>query len=53
MPFFCRGGKGNADLEALRAVADELTPLLGEVQLPPLSGDMLYEVGSEKEAYCW
>ena len=29
-------------------VAEELTPLLGEVQLPPLSGDMLYEVVQKK-----
>ena len=44
MPFLCRGNRGNADLDAFRAVAEELTPLLGEVQLPPLSGDMLFEV---------
>ena len=53
MPFFCREGEGNADLDAFRAVAEELTPLLNEVQLSPLSGDMLYESSSEKEAYCW
>ena len=44
MPFFCRGEKGHADFDSFRAVAEELTPLLGEVQLPRLSGDMLYEV---------
>ena len=49
MPFFCRGDRGNADLEAFRTVAEELTPLIGEVRLPPLSGDMLYEVVPEKK----
>ncbi len=44
MPFFCRGNEGNADLDAFRGFAEELTPLLGEVQLLPLSGDMLFEV---------
>ena len=49
MPFFCRGDRGNADLDAFRAVSEELTPLLDEVQLPPLSGDMLYEVVQQKK----
>ena len=49
MPFFCRGEKGNADLDSFRAVAEELTPLPGEVQLPRLSGDMLYEVVQKKK----
>ena len=40
--------KGHADLDSFRAVAEELTPLLGEVQLPRLSGDMLYEVVQKK-----
>ena len=25
MPFFCRGDRGNVDLDAFRAVAEELT----------------------------
>ena len=49
MPFFCRRDRGNADLDAFRAVAEELTPLLGEVRLPPLSGDMLYDVVKSKK----
>ena len=35
---------GHADLDAFRASAEGLTPLLDEVRLPPLTGDMLYEV---------
>ena len=53
MPFFCRGEKGNADLDSFRAITEELAPLLGEVQLPRLSGDMLYEVVQKKDTYCW
>ena len=34
MPFFCRGVRGNADLDAFRAVAEDLTPLLDEVSAP-------------------
>ena len=49
MPFFCRGDRGNADLDAFRAVAEELTPLLDEVQLPPLTGDMLFDVVQAKQ----
>ena len=49
MPFFCRRDKGNADLDAFRAVAEELTPLLNEVELPPLSGNMLYDVVQAKK----
>ena len=43
MPFFCRGARGSANLDSLWAVVAELTPLLDEVKLLPLSGDMLYE----------
>ena len=32
-----------------RTVAEELTPLLDEVQLPSLSGDMLYEAVQRKK----
>ena len=46
---FCRGDWGHAGLDAFRAVADVLTPLLDEVQLPPLTGDMLYEVARAKK----
>ena len=49
MPFFCRGDRGHADLDAFRAVAEGLTPLLDEVQFPPLIGDMLFEVVSSKK----
>ena len=38
--------RGHADLGAFRAVAEELTLLLDEIQLPPLTGDMLYTVGA-------
>ena len=44
LPFFCRGDRGAADLDAFRAVAEDLVPLLPEVRLPPLTGDMLYDV---------
>ena len=50
IPFFCRGDMGNADLDAFREVAEGLTPLLPEVRLPPLTGDMLYDVGREFKA---
>ena len=43
LPFCCRGDWGNADLDAFRAVAEELTPLLEVVHLPHLTGDMLCE----------
>ena len=49
MPFFCRGDKENADLDAFWAVAEGLTPLLDEVKLPPLSGDMLYDAVQKKK----
>ena len=38
MPFFCRGARGSADLDAFRAVAEDLTPLFDEVNLPPCLG---------------
>ena len=40
LPFVCRGTSGNADLDAFRRVAEDLTPMLDEVK-PPLIGDML------------
>ena len=43
LPFFCRGTRGNADLDAFRRVAEDLTPMLNEVELPPLIGHMLFE----------
>ena len=49
MPFFCRGDKGSADLDACRAVAEGITPLLDEVRFPPLSGHMLYEAVQRKK----
>ena len=49
MPFFCRRAKGSADLDAFEAVAEDLTPLLDEVSLPPLSGDMLYDAVQRKK----
>ena len=48
MPFFCRGDKGNVDLDAFRKVAEGLTPLLPEVRFPPLTGEMLYDVVQSK-----
>ena len=49
MPLFCRGARGSADLDAFRAVAEDLTPLFDEVNLPPLSGDMLYDSVQRKK----
>ena len=49
MPFFCRGDWGTADLGAFRAVAESITPLLEEVQLPPFTGDMLFDVVQAKK----
>ena len=49
MPFFCRGDRGNADLDAFRAVAEDLTPLIDEVRLPPLNGEMLRDVVQGKK----
>ena len=48
MPFFCREERGRADEDSFREVAEELTPLLDEVRLPRLSGDMLHEVVRKK-----
>ena len=49
MPFFCRGDKEIADLDTCRAVAEGLTPLMVEVQTPPLSRDMLYDDVQKKK----
>ena len=49
MPFFCRGHRGRTDLDAFRAVAEDLIPVVDEVQLPPLTGDMLYETVQSKK----
>ena len=49
MPFFCRGDRGSADLDAFAAVAEGLTPLLDEVSFLPLSGDMLYGAVQRKK----
>ena len=43
------GVLGNTDLDAFRAVAEDLTPLFDEVNLPPLSGDMLYDAVQRKK----
>ena len=50
MPFFCRKDRGHADLGSFRADAEGLTPLLDEVQLPRLSGAMLFEMVQKKSA---
>ena len=49
MPFFCSNAKRKADLNVFRDAAGGLTPLLDEVKLPPLSGDMLYEAVQKKK----
>ena len=49
MPFFCRGGEENADWDAFRAVAEGLTRPLDEVQIPPLSRNMLYDAIQKKK----
>ena len=41
--------KGSVDLDAFGAVAEELTPLLDEVQFSFLSGDMLHDAVQEKK----
>ena len=46
--LFSQGEKGNANLDSFRAVAEDLAPLLGEVQLPRLSGDILYGMVQKK-----
>ena len=53
LPFFCRGTRGNADLDAFRRVAEDLTPMLDEVELPPLIGPMLFEGVLRKKAHSW
>ena len=49
----CRSFAGvpgsGADLDSFRAVAENLTPLLDEVKLPSLSGDMLYDAVQRKK----
>ena len=49
MSFFSRGEKGSADLEAFREVAEGLIPILDEVHLPSLTGDMLCETIEKKK----
>ena len=49
LPFFCRGDRGRADLGAVQAAAEHLTPVLDEVHLPPLTGDMLFEAVQKKK----
>ena len=48
LPFFCRRDRGSADLDSFSAAAEELTPLLDEVKLPPLSGEKLYDAVQKK-----
>ena len=49
MPFFCTGGEENADWDAFRAVAEGLKRPLDEVQIRPLSGNMLYDAVQKKK----
>ena len=49
MSFFCRGEKGRADLEAFKKVAERFSPILDEVQLFLLTGDMLFETIQKKK----
>ena len=53
LPFFCRGTRGNADLDAFCRVAEDLTPMLDEVELPPLIGHRLFEGVLRKKAQRW
>ena len=49
MPFFCRGARESAELDAFRAVAEGLTLLLDEVDLAPLTGHMLFDAVQRKK----
>ena len=49
MPFFCRSDEENADWDAFRAAAEGLTRPLDEVQIPPLSRNMLYDAVQKKK----
>ena len=49
MPFFCRGARESAELDAFRAVAEGLTLLLDEVDLALLTGHMLFDAVQRKK----
>ena len=51
MPYFCRAGRGAADLEDFsNEVEGGWLPVLDVFHLPPLTGDMLFEVVKRKKA---
>ena len=51
MPYFCRSGRGAADLGEFSFEVDGgWLPVLGVFDLPPLTGDMLVEVVRKKSA---
>ena len=51
MPYFCRAGRGAADLEDFsNEVEGGWLPVLDVFHLPTLTGDMLFEVVKRKKA---
>ena len=49
-PYLCRSGQQEASLEEFALEVDELLPLLPEVHLPRLTGQVLADVVKRKGA---
>ena len=52
LPYFCRSGQREASLEEFDREVDGWLPLLPEVYLPRLTGQMLADVVQRKVCYC-
>ena len=50
LPYFCRSGQRDTSLEEFDRVVEEWLPLLPEVSLPRLTGEMLADVVRRKDA---
>ena len=50
LPYFCRSGQREASLPEFNGAVEERPPLLPEVDLPPLTGQILADVVRRKGA---
>ena len=50
LPYFCRSGQRDTSLEEIDREVEGWLPLLPEVHLPRLTGQMLYDVVHRKSA---
>ena len=53
LPYFCRSGQRETSLDEFSFEVDGWLPLLPEVQLPRLTGQMLADVVHHKKCFCW